>query len=258
MYMRVLVVENDVNLGPFLKKGIEKEGHSAEWLSDPEAALEYSAEEQPDLVILDLGPTGRDCLEVLEELSARGSDAAILVLTGRNDLQARIQCLDNGADDCILKPFSFLEFIARCRALLRRRSQSGNSILRYGELQLHRVTRQVLCAGTEVVLTAKEFSLLEYLMLHRGESVSRTELLEHVWKSECNAGTNIVDVYINYLRRKLERGEVLPERKLIQTVRGTGYRVGGAPQKSRAALRQAFTPAASAPATPSGFSPNAC
>lgn len=255
--MRVLVVENDVDLGPFLKKGIENEGHSAEWLSDPEAALEYSAEEQPDLVILDLGLSGREGMEVLEELGSRGSDAAILILTGRNDLQSRIQCLDAGADDCLVKPFSFLEFTARCRALLRRRSQMSNPVLRLGELEVHRVNRQVFCDGREVVLTAKEFLLLEYLMLHRGESVSRTELLEHVWKSECNAGTNIVDVYINYLRRKLERGEGATERKLIQTVRGTGYRVGGAPKKGNVVLRQAFPPAASAPATASGFSPAA-
>ena len=240
--MRVLVLEDDRDLGPFLKKGLENEGHTAEWLDDAEAALEYAAEELPDLILLDLGISGRDGLEVLAELRSRGSDAAILVLTGRSDLQARVQCLDTGADDCLLKPFSFLEFTARCRALLRRRWQGANPVLRYGELELHRINHQVFLGGKEVSLTAKEFALLEYLMLRRGESVSRTELLAHVWKTEENKGTNIVDVYINYLRRKLETHEGYSEKELIQTVRGVGYRIGGASRKSGDGPRQPFAP----------------
>jgi len=243
--MRVLIVEDDQDLGPFLKKGVENEGHSTEWLLDPEAALEYAAENSPDLILLDLGIAGRDGLEVLTELRARGSDAVILVLTGRSDLQTRIQCLDAGADDCLLKPFSFLEFTARCRALLRRRWQGANSVLRHGELELQRIHHRVLYEGREINLTAKEFALLEYLMLHRGENVSRNELLSHVWKTEDNKGTNIVDVYINYLRRKLESTEGGSDKDLIQTVRGVGYRIGGAPSKS-SVLRRPFTPAVSA------------
>ena len=246
--MRVLVLEDDRDLGPFLKKGLENEGHTAEWLEDPEAALEFAAEESPDLILLDLH---RDGLDILAELRARGSDAAILVLTGRNDLQARIQCLDAGADDCLLKPFSFLEFTARCRALLRRRSQGSNAVLRHGELELHRINHQVFYEGREVTLTAKEFALLEYLMLRRGESVSRSELLTQVWKTEENKGTNIVDVYINYLRRKLESCEGLSEKDLIQTVRGVGYRIGGAPGKSSNRLRRPFAP----PVPPAAITP---
>jgi len=242
--MRVLIVEDDQDLGPFLKKGVENEGHSTEWLLDSEAALEYAAENSPDLILLDLGIAGRDGLEVLTELRARGSDAAILVLTGRSDLQTRIQSLDTGADDCLLKPFSFLEFTARCRALLRRRWQGANSVLRHGELELQRIHHRVIYEGREINLTATEFSLLEYLMLHRGENVSRSELLAHVWKTEDNNGTNIVDVYINYLRRKLESTEGGSDKDLIQTVRGVGYRIGGAPSK-RSVLRRAFTPAVS-------------
>lgn len=243
--MRVLIVEDDQDLGSFLKKGIENEGHATEWLLDSEAALEYAAETSPDLILLDLGIAGRDGLEVLTELRARVSDTSILVLTGRSDLQTRIQCLDAGADDCLLKPFSFLEFTARCRALLRRRLQGGNSVLRHGDLELQRIHHRVIYEGREINLTAKEFALLEYLMLHRGENVSRGELLSHVWKTEDNKGTNIVDVYINYLRRKLESREGHSDRDLIQTVRGIGYRIGGAPPKS-SVLRRPFTPAVSA------------
>ena len=224
--MRVLVVENDRDLGAFLRKGIENEGHSTEWLEDEDAALRYAAEQQPDLIVLDISFPALDGMEILGSLQAQGSNSALLVLTDRNDLHARIQCLDMGADDCLLKPFSFIEFIARCRALLRRRAQFADQVLRFGDLQLNRLNHQVLCDGREVVLTVKEFALLEYLMLHRGQSVSRSELLANVWKLEGETGTNIVDVYINYVRRKLEDGAGAGYGKLIETVRGTGYRVG--------------------------------
>lgn len=226
--MRVLVVENDRDLGAFLRKGIENEGHLTEWLEDEDAALRYAAEQQPDLIVLDISFPDRDGVEILAGLQAQGSNSALLVLTGRNDLHARVQCLDMGADDCLLKPFSFIEFIARSRALLRRRAQFADRVLRFGELQLNRLNHQVLCAGREVALTAKEFALLEYLMLHRGQSVSRSELLANVWKLDAETGTNIVDVYINYVRRKLEHGAGAGYGKIVETVRGTGYRIGSA------------------------------
>jgi DNA-binding response OmpR family regulator len=247
--VRVLVVENDPDLGAFLRKGIENEGHSAEWLDDGDAALRYAAENQPDLIVLDLGLPDRDGVEILAALQEQGSASALLVLTGRSDLHARVQCLDMGADDCLLKPFSFLEFTARCRALLRRRAQLADQVLRSGDLELDRVKHQVSCAGREIDLTAKEFALLEYLMLRRGESVSRSELLANVWKLEAETGTNIVDVYVNYVRRKLEKGAGPGRGKLIATVRGTGYRVGSAPAAAAAPKNQVvFRPAL--PATP--------
>ena len=224
--MRVLVVEDDQDLGAFLQKGLENEGHRAEWLEDGDAALEYSAGEHPDLIVLDLGLRKRDGREILSELRLQGSDAGVVVLTDRNELKARVECLDMGADDCMIKPFSFLEFTARCRALLRRRAQVADPILRQENLELHRVNRQVIRGGREIVLTTKEFALLEYLMLRRGEVVPRSELLAQVWKTEENTGTNIVDVYINYLRKKLEPQGRDSGDRLIQTVRGTGYRMG--------------------------------
>jgi DNA-binding response OmpR family regulator len=152
----------------------------------------------------------------------------VLVLTGRNNVDARVECLDLGADDCLLKPFSFFELTARCRALLRRREQFADPVLRYGDLRLNRIEHKVKRAGREIELTAKEFSLLEYLLLHRGECVSRSQLLAEVWQIDKETGTNVVDVYINYLRRKLDAREPLDATTaLIETVRGRGYRLGG-------------------------------
>jgi DNA-binding response OmpR family regulator len=256
--MRVLIVEHDRDLGAFLRKGLESEGHTAEWLDDGDAALEFAAQECPDLIVLDIGLPERDSLEVLAELQAQGSDAALLVLTGQNDLRARVQCLDMGADDCLLKPFSFLEFTARCRALLRRRAQLADAVLRFGDLELHRLNHTVKCGNREIGLTTKEFALLEYLMLRRGESVSRSELLANVWKLDGETATNIVDVYINYLRRKLDSGEGRGREKLIETVRGTGYRVGGSARKTQNALRQAFAKATPGTAVESALSSGAC
>jgi DNA-binding response OmpR family regulator len=171
----------------------------------------------------------------------------VLVLTGRNDLQVRVQCLDMGADDCLLKPFSYFELTARTRALLRRRQQFADPVLRHGDLELHRIEHKVMRAGRPVSLTAKEFQLLEFLMLHHGECVSRSQLLAEVWQMHTETGTNIVDVYVNYLRRKIDAdASHASHGELIETVRGMGYRLGGivkkpaAPHPSRSAT---LTPA---------------
>jgi DNA-binding response OmpR family regulator len=231
--MRVLVVEDDQALGAFLKKGMEMEGHRVERVEDGEAALLRIAQDHPDLVLLDLSLPKRDGMEVLAEMKARHDDAAVLVLTGRNDLQARVQCLDMGADDCLLKPFSFFELTARCRALLRRRQQFADPVLRHGDLELHRIEHKVSRAGRPIGLTAKEFALLEYLLIHRGECISRGQLLADVWQMHTDTGTNIVDVYVNYLRRKVDAGAVHDAQAgLIETVRGMGYRLGSLGRKS--------------------------
>ncbi len=231
--MRVLVVEDDKALGAFLRQGLEMEGHQVAWVEDGDAALVSIAEASPELIVLDLSLPRRDGMEVLEELRARQHDSSVLVLTGRNDLNARVQCLDLGADDCLLKPFSYFELLARCRALLRRRRQTADPVLRHGDLELHRIERRVARAGKAVALTAKEFSLLEYLMLHKGECVSRARLLADVWQMHTETGTNVVDVYINYLRRKLasDTGDA----SVIETVRGSGYRLGGTKPRKQSA-----------------------
>jgi DNA-binding response OmpR family regulator len=227
--MRVLVVEDDRALGAFLKVGLESEGHTVDWVEDGEAALTRLLEQRPDLMVLDLSLPKRDGMEVLAAMRARHDDASVLVLTGRNELNARLECLNLGADDCLLKPFSFFELTARCRALLRRREQFADPVLRHGDLQLNRIERKVQRGDRAIDLTAKEFALLEYLLLHSGECVSRSQLLAEVWQMSVETGTNVVDVYVNYLRRKLDAGEPhATSESLIQTVRGTGYRLGAA------------------------------
>lgn len=220
--MRVLVAEDDSSLGEFLKRGLELQGYEVEWVADGEAALEKASEEHPDLVLLDLSLPRRDGMEVLSELRARQEDCAVLVLTGRSGLKVRVECLDLGADDCLLKPFSYFELTARCRAVLRRRRPFAGQVLRHRDLELDRVEHRVTRAGRTVALTAKEFALLECLMLHRGECVSRTQLLAQVWQAHAESATNIVDVYVNYLRRKVQAEG---ESGLIQAVRGVGYRM---------------------------------
>lgn len=241
--MRVLVVDDDRSLGEFLTKCIAREGHEVEWVGDGEAALSSAAVFQPDLILLDLSLPKLDGMEVLGQLHAQGSDASVLVLTGRNLLNDRVRCLDLGADDCLLKPFSFLELMARARALLRRRDQSLSPVLRHGDLEMNRMERRVSRAGRAVELTAKEFALLEYLFVRRGQCVSRNELLEHVWQTPASAGTNVVDVYVNYLRRKLGAGQ-RDLADVIETVRGSGYRMRTAqsplPLRIPALARMAF------------------
>jgi len=222
--MRVLVVEDDKALGEFLRQGLEREGHQVDWVEDGDTALRSVAEVSPELIVLDLSLPRRDGMEVLAELRAHQHDCSVLVLTGRNDLDARVQCLDTGADDYLLKPFSYFELTARCRALIRRRRQTADPLLRHGDLELHRIERRVARAGKAVALTAKEFALLEYLMLHKDECLSRGRLLADVWQMPSETGTNVVDVYVNYLRRKL--GAEAGGPSVIETVRGSGYRLG--------------------------------
>ena len=223
--MRVLIVEDEQALGVLLKRGLETEGHQADWVADGEAALAYCKANCPDLMLLDLSLPKLDGMEVLAELQGLQIEMAVMVLTGRSDLEARVQCLELGADDCLLKPFSFSELTARCRALLRRekrrRAHVADTVLRHGDLELHRAERWVSRGGKPVVLTTREFALLEYLLLHAGECISRDRLLAEVWQTNEPTGTNIVDVYVNYVRRKVDTGA-----ELIKTVRGFGYRLG--------------------------------
>jgi DNA-binding response OmpR family regulator len=228
--MRVLIVEDDASLGLFLQKGLKLEGHDVAWVGDGEAALQYAEEHQPDLIVLDLSLPRKDGTEVLAEMRGRFDGTAVLVLTGRSQVEERVKCLNLGADDCLLKPFSFHELTARCRALLRRREQFADPVLRHGDVELNRMDRKVTRSGRAVELTVKEFSLLEFLLLRRGRCCSRSELLREVWHMSPDPGTNVVDVYINYLRKKLGAMSVDGDAgySVIETVRGEGYQMGGA------------------------------
>ncbi|HVJ07608.1 MAG TPA: response regulator transcription factor [Acidisarcina sp.] len=217
--MRLLIAEDDKALGLFLSRGLEAEGHEVRRVGDGQAAIDAFLEDLPDLTILDLNLPRRDGEEVLQSIRAQNAELPILILTGRPEIETRIRCLDLGADDFMLKPFSLQELRARCRALLRRRREVRLT-LRCGELELNRMDRVVTLHQEAILLTNKEFALLEYLLLHRGRCVTRTALLEEVWKMDPAVGTNVVDVYINYLRKKL--GDAL-HGSLIQTVRGQGY-----------------------------------
>lgn len=225
--MQVLIVDDDAALGLFLQKGLRLEGHEVEWVGDGQSAIEWIQEHRPDLVVLDLNLPKRDGIEVLEEMQGRLGDSAVLVLTGRSMVEERVKCLNLGADDCLLKPFSFHELTARCRALLRRKERFADPVLRYGEIEVNRMERRVMRNGVVVELTGKEFSLLEYLIQRQGRCCGRAELLERVWQMSPGAGTNVVDVYVNYLRKKLSAASTEKDNgyTVIETVRGEGYRM---------------------------------
>ena len=232
-YMRLLIAEDDRALGTFLARGLQQEGHEITIATDGEMALEAAKNDSFEMAVLDLNLPKRDGTEVLEFLRTLTEDLPILILSARQEPETRLRCLEMGADDFMQKPFSFVELRARCRALLRRRSIG--LVLRQGDLELRRVERSVTRRGEPVMLTSKEFALLEYLMLNRGRTISRATLLREVWNTSAGAGTNVVDVYVNYLRRKLHdppaaNGEIQSSiecaQRLIRTVRGVGYTIG--------------------------------
>ena len=219
--MRLLVAEDDRALGMFLTRGLEAEGHRVRVAADGASAVEAFRQDLPDLTILDLNLPVMDGEQVLEQMRRMDADLPVLVLTGRQEVETRVRCLDRGADDLMTKPFSLHELRARCRALLRRKREARLT-LRAGDLELDRMEHSARRSGVEIALTNKEFALLERLMLSRGQCVSRMELLDSVWNMEPAQTTNIVDVYVNYLRRKLKDP---PPGRLIRTVRGQGYMV---------------------------------
>lgn len=221
--MKVLIVEDDAALQLFLRKGLELEGHTVFLARDGEEAVSAVARHLPDLLVLDLNLPKRDGMDVLREMHGRMDGMSILVLTGRGSVEDRVACLDLGADDYLLKPFSFHELLARCRAIGRRRVVSASSLVRHGDLKVDRVSRIVSRGDIPIDLTSKEFALLDYLLQHRGRAVGRPELLANVWKMSPDAGTNVVDVYVNYLRRKLHIGA--EDTELVETVRGAGYTI---------------------------------
>jgi DNA-binding response OmpR family regulator len=219
--MRLLIADDDRALGMFLTRGLEADGHKIRVVTDGGLAVEAFRQDLPDLTILDLGLPVMDGEQVLEQIRLVDADLPVLVLTARQEMETRVRCLDRGADDFMTKPFSLHELRARCRALLRRKREA-RLLLRTGDLEMDRMEHSVRRGGSPVALTNKEFALLEHLVLNRGQCVTRVELLESVWNMEPAQTTNIVDVYVNYLRRKLSDP---PPGHLIRTVRGQGYMV---------------------------------
>jgi len=219
--MRLLIAEDDKALGLFLSRGLEADGYRVRLAHDGGTAVEAFRQDLPDLTILDLNMPVKDGEQVLDEVRLVDADLPVLVLTARQEVDTRVRCLDHGADDLMIKPFSLHELRARCRVLLRRKREA-KLVLRAGDLEVDRMVHSAKRGGRSIELTNKEFALLEHLLMNRGQNVTRVELLESVWNFEPTQTTNIVDVYINYLRRKLK--DPAPGR-LIRTVRGQGYMV---------------------------------
>jgi two-component system copper resistance phosphate regulon response regulator CusR len=218
--MRILIVEDDEALARFIRQGLEAENYFVDICSDGEQARLIAMQTEYDVVILDLNLPRLDGMTVLRHLRLKKPSLPLLVLTQRTRVEDRVQTLDTGADDYLSKPFSFSELSARIRALVRRSHLPSESILQISDLKLDRVERQVERGGQRIDLTTKEFALLEYLMRNAGRRVTRSMIIEHVWNLTFDTTTNVVDVYINYLRRKIDDGHAT---KLIRTVRGVGY-----------------------------------
>lgn len=220
--MRVLVVEDEPRIAAFLRQGLTEEGYAVDVAEDGEQALEFAASAPYDVIILDILLPRGDGFAVCADVRRRGIRTPILMLTARGAVEDRVRGLDAGADDYLMKPFAFAELLARVRALLRRPPASLPTRLQVGDLVLDPVTRRVERGGRPIELTPREFSLLELLMRHPGQVLSRTQIAEHVWNYNFYHQSNVVDVYVRYLRKKVDEG--FPVR-LIHTVRGVGYKV---------------------------------
>jgi two-component system, OmpR family, response regulator len=224
--VRLLLVEDDAKLARAVGRGLRHEGYAVDLVGDGDAALRQAAVWDYDAIVLDVMLPSRDGFEVCDALRARDCWAPILMLTARGQVGDRIRGLDAGADDYLAKPFDFGELLARLRALVRRAPAERPVRLEVGDLVVDPSTHAVARAGVPVALTAREFALLEYLARHAGEAVTRASLLDHVWDENFEGSTNIVDVYVGYLRKKLEQPF---DRPLIRTIRGVGYALEAPP-----------------------------
>jgi heavy metal response regulator len=218
--MRILLIEDEKKIAGFIKRGLMEEKYVVDTAFDGEQGL-YLAEVNPyDLIILDIMLPLKDGISVCEELRGKYIDIPVLMLTAKNEVHDKVRGLNCGADDYLTKPFAFAEFLARVRALMRRKTGNKSSVLKAADLQLDQLTHRVTRAGKEKELTTKEYMLLEYLMLNANTVVTRTMISEHVWHENFDSFTNVIDVYINYIRNKIDRDFT---KKLIHTIRGTGY-----------------------------------
>lgn len=218
--MRILVVEDEPDLKEITAKRLKAEGYGVD-TSDNGKDAQYYIEHTPyDLILLDVMLPGADGITVLKNIRKKGMKTPVLLLTARDSIEDRVTGLDNGADDYLTKPFAFDELLARIRVILRRRSNEASNRLVLGDLIMDLATHQVTRAGTEISLSAKEYAILEYMMHNKGMVLSRSRIEEHVWNYDFEGGSNVVDVYMRYLRKKIDAPF---EKKMIHTVRGSGY-----------------------------------
>jgi DNA-binding response OmpR family regulator len=222
--MRLLVAEADPSLAEFLQTRLQQE-HFAVQLANSGDQLSRCSDKLPfDLLLLDLKLLGAPNPDFLRTVQSRWPEAPVVLLSSGNSVDERVKALDAGADDFLCKPFALAELVARIRAVLRRRSRPAHSVFQFEDLEVDRVSHEVRRAGRSIELSPKEYALLEYLLRNPGRPVTRTAIIEEVWRIHGDAITNVVDVYINYLRRKIDTGS---DRPLIRTIRGVGYQIGG-------------------------------
>jgi DNA-binding response OmpR family regulator len=224
--MRVLVIEDDAAIRGFLVRGLTEEGFAVDQAADGEDGRFKATDPVYDLILLDMMLPKIDGLSLLRDVRSQGITTPVLVLTARDAIPDRIHGLDSGADDYLVKPFNFDELLAHIRALLRRARRGFDPILRVGPLTLDRAARRVRWQETSIDLSAREFAILEYLMQHPGEVLSRTRIYEHVWNEQMELMSNVIDVYVKAIRRKLAQAGGT---QVIGTIRGVGYRLEAVP-----------------------------
>ena len=218
--MRVLIVEDEPDLAEILKKGLEENGYSVDTATDGEEGLYMARDFPADVVVLDVMLPKLDGFGVLAAMRAKGVNTPVIMLTARDTLADKIKGLDVGADDYLTKPFEFAELLARIRSAIRRRSEVKEAVIRIADLEIDTASHRVSRGGALVDLSAREYALLEFMAYNKGAVLSRTEITEHIYDESFEKDSNVVDVYINYLRKKIDAGA---DRKLIKTVRGSGY-----------------------------------
>ncbi|WP_374688236.1 response regulator [Promineifilum sp.] len=220
--MRILVVEDEPGIARFIRQGLTEAGYAVDLAEDGREGLDYALAANYDVLVLDIMLPRMNGLDLLRELRRRGDKTPTLILTARDTVDHRVEGLDTGADDYLVKPFAFPELLARVRALLRRPPLQMGTTLHIGDLEMDTATREVRRSGHPIELSPREFAILEYLMRHPGQVLTRTQIGEHVWNFDFYNESNVIDVYVGYLRRKIDNGHALP---LIHTVRGVGYRI---------------------------------
>ncbi len=218
--MRVLVIEDETKVGSFIKRALEEESYAVDLCEDGAQGLDMALSGSYDLIMIDLMLPSLPGLEVLARLRKEKVQTPVMILTAQSKVDQRVKGLDAGADDYLTKPFAIDELLARVRALLRRGPVESPGILQIDDLMLNPATREVTRGGQRIDLTVKEYALLEYFMRHTGRVLTRPMISDHVWNQDFDTFTNVIDVYVNYLRNKIDRGRA---RKLIHTIRGSGY-----------------------------------
>jgi DNA-binding response OmpR family regulator len=222
--MRILIVEDEKSLADIIKKGIEEEGYAVDVAYNGEEGLFMSENEPSDLIILDIMLPLIDGMTILKRIRKAGINTPVLMLTAKDTIMDKVSGLDSGADDYLTKPFSFEELLARVRALLRRNTDVKTSVLMIKDLTIDMATHEVKREGKDILLSAREYALLEYMVLNRNKVLSRTALTEHLYNQDFDLDSNVIDVFINRIRNKIDRGYDI---KLIHTVRGAGYMLRG-------------------------------